>query len=682
MTKAAIKQDSEAAAPNRHTLPSPRRPKVPVYLVTHDDELWPQVGAQIRSGMVPKQVDSIEDLLAAAPSGQPAIVLWDARGAAEQAAVLSHLQLHSGRFAIVVLDEAGGASAWSSALQHRQIVALATLPLEADRLAAALAGAHEELNARIALLGEGGETDGAQPGRAAAGPQIPWVTAASLGGVLIACVGALLYFRHHDAAVKPAPGGASAVQEAKVAPAGADEKAGAEEKVDALIEKAQRAMLERHYIEPSEGSALALYRSALALDPNRGEARQGLQRLAEILVSRVQSALDAKQFDLALQALETARSIDPGDSRLPDLDERIASMRAELAPSEIQAAINAQNFDRAGQLIVEAARERLVSGAKLNQLRDEVRRGRAESDEARLVELIDVRLQQDRLIDPPNDSAVFYFNQARQAGAGTAALQAQYRELTRRLTQAAHGAIDQRRFGDADRFVAELRGVGAAPAALAGLQRDLAAARAQQSEKSNQPRFADLARSRLAQGSLIQPENDNALYYVNQLRASDPQNSELPQISGAVQAQLLDRARAAIDTRQTSQADVLLQMAGGLGRSADLDALNERLRATELAMSGLPLEVSEASLVRLKKLEIDYPVKALARKVEGAVELAYLVTPKGAVANISVVDSNPPGVFDSAAKSAVSRLRYQPFLQGGKAVAVTTKIRVTFRVAD
>jgi len=149
-----------------------------------------------------------------------------------------------------------------------------------------------------------------------------------------------------------------------------------------------------------------------------------------------------------------------------------------------------------------------------------------------------------------------------------------------------------------------------------------------------------------------------------------------------VQAQLLDRARAAIDTRQTSQADVLLQMAGGLGRSADLDALNERLRATELAMSGLPLEVSEASLVRLKKLEIDYPVKALARKVEGAVELAYLVTPKGAVANISVVDSNPPGVFDSAAKSAVSRLRYQPFLQGGKAVAVTTKIRVTFRVAD
>ena len=68
----------------------------------------------------------------------------------------------------------------------------------------------------------------------------------------------------------------------------------------------------------------------------------------------MQSALDEKQFEAALQALETVRSIDPEDTRLPALDERIAKIRAELGPAEILAAINAQNFDRAAQLIDQA----------------------------------------------------------------------------------------------------------------------------------------------------------------------------------------------------------------------------------------------------------------------------------------------------------------------------------------
>ena len=46
--------------------------------------------------------------------------------------------------------------------------------------------------------------------------------------------------------------------------------AATEEKVDALIEQAQRAMRDRHFIDPADGSALALYRSALTLDPGAG----------------------------------------------------------------------------------------------------------------------------------------------------------------------------------------------------------------------------------------------------------------------------------------------------------------------------------------------------------------------------------------------------------------------------
>ena len=208
----------------------------------------------------------------------------------------------------------------------------------------------------------------------------------------------------------------------------------AEEAIDTLIGRAQRAMRDRHFIDPAEGSALALYRAALAIDPSSGEAHQGLQRLAEVLLARVQSALDERQFDAALQALENARSIDPSDKRLAGFDERIAKMRAELGPAEIMAAINAQNFDRAAQLIEQAARAKSMGESKLNQLREDLRRRRADTDDTRLVALIDARMQQDQLADPPNDSAVYYLGQARKAGATSAALQAQFRELSRRLT--------------------------------------------------------------------------------------------------------------------------------------------------------------------------------------------------------------------------------------------------------
>jgi protein TonB len=167
---------------------------------------------------------------------------------------------------------------------------------------------------------------------------------------------------------------------------------------------------------------------------------------------------------------------------------------------------------------------------------------------------------------------------------------------------------------------------------------------------------------------------------LNQLRSSDPQNSELPQLSKSVQAQILEQARTALDGGQSAQAATLLQLASVLGPSTELDALNERMRMSKLFAASAPREVTEASLTRARKLEVDYPRNALEHHVEGAVELGYTVTAKGAVADIKVLDSNPPGVFEKAASDAVARLRYKPVLEDGKAVAVATKMLVKFRV--
>jgi TonB family protein len=659
-----------------------KKTKLAVLLVTGDDALWPQIGAALSADLILKQLDSIDELVGSTPSGQPAIVLWDARNHADPANILSRLHLHSARFAIVALDDASSADAWHVPIQHRQVVAHLALPIAADGLAQALASAHEEVNSRVALLGD--ETaPSATSGSSSSAKRPPWLGPAIIAGVLIVAAAAFMLARNGAPETKPVAAPPIAANNSAAntaaAPSPVKSRAEADEKVDELIEKAQRAMLDRHFIDPVAGSALSLYREVLIIEPDNGEALQGLQRLSEILIARVQSALDDRKFDVALQFLESARSIDANDRRLSALDEKIASLRAELGPAQIMAAINAQNFDRATQLIDEAARTKFLPSAKLAQLREEVHRRRDEFDAGRLLKLVEARVQQDHLIDPRNDSAVYYLEQAKQAGADAADLQSAKEELLKRLTQMAHTGIEQRRFSDVERVLAEMRAVGTPAATVTGLQRELSVARAQPAaQKPDQPQYGELAQARLAQGKLTEPDNDSALYYLNQLRTADPKNSAIAQLAGAVQSQILDRANAALGANDMEKAEALAQMAAEVGGSPDLDAFNGKLRQ-RIAMSDLP-QVAEKTLTRVNKLEVQYPTRAMQDNVEGWVELGYTVAANGSVTNVKIVSSQPANIFDAAATRAVSRLRYKPPLRDGKPISVGTMVRIVFVV--
>jgi protein TonB len=682
MSNAAARQDTEAGQARSAGSGAPKKAKLAAFLVTGDVELWPQVGAHLPTKLSFRQIDSVGELMDAVPSDTPAVVIWDARGCADKSADLSRIQAHSTRFAMLVLDDDD--SAWVSAIQHGQIVAFVAVPIDQSRLIGALGGAYEEVNARVALLGgQPASRGGARAGKRISGKLIAAVALAIAAAIAAAILLAIHGTGGANSANAPPAGGGTPSTHAAAEPPTAASSSPTEEAIDTLIGRAQRAMRDRHFIDPAEGSALALYRAALAIDPSSGEAHQGLQRLAEVLLARVQSALDERQFDAALQALENARSIDPSDKRLTAFDERIAKMRAELGPAEIMAAINAQNFDHAAQLIDQAARAKSMGESKLNQLREDLRRHRADTDDTRLVALIDARMQQDQLADPPNDSAVYYLSQARKAGATSSALQVQFRELSRRLTLAARSSIAQRQLDEADRFAADLRSIGVPLSQVAGLQRDIGVARAQRAPvaEPEAPRFADLVRTRLAQGSVIEPQNDSALHYLNQLKATDPQNVSIGPLSKAVQTQIVAQAGESLDASLPGQTEALLQIASSLGPSPEADALRDRLRAPGAGAIVGPREVAEASLTRTRPLQIEYPSYALSKKIEGDVEVGYTVTPKGLVSDLKVISADSPGVFDIAATSAVSRLRYKPVVEAGKPIAVSTKILVKFRVA-
>src|ERR1700676_1931197 len=99
----ANKHEPAAARPSEGSSFSPsKRQKLQALLITSDDSLWTQIGA-IGDQWAPRQVDSVDDLIATTQAGGSAVVLWDARGQTPASAMLSRIQMHSDRSGGVAL---------------------------------------------------------------------------------------------------------------------------------------------------------------------------------------------------------------------------------------------------------------------------------------------------------------------------------------------------------------------------------------------------------------------------------------------------------------------------------------------------------------------------------------------------------------------------------------------------
>jgi protein TonB len=77
---------------------------------------------------------------------------------------------------------------------------------------------------------------------------------------------------------------------------------------------------------------------------------------------------------------------------------------------------------------------------------------------------------------------------------------------------------------------------------------------------------------------------------------------------------------------------------------------------------------SDSDVVPLVRVNPQYPAKAASRGIEGWVHLRFTVTARGTTDDILVLDSNPTGYFESAARQAVKRYKYKPKVDNGQAV--------------
>ena len=211
-----------------------------------------------------------------------------------------------------------------------------------------------------------------------------------------------------------------------------------EDKVTGLLRQAAQRIKDAHLIDPKRDSALFYIQEALRLDPNNSAAQDAEKTLAMRLLAEARSAIYARDFAHASGWLEAAKDIAAADN--------IETVRGQLAAARREA-----DTDAWAELLKNATE----------------------------------RLQQDRLIEPADDSAKYYLVTLRGLDPSNAGLAGAMQDLGTRLVAKARLAFGLTQYDAARSWLAEAGAIGFASPESDSVLHDLDAAAARQQFLAN-----------------------------------------------------------------------------------------------------------------------------------------------------------------------------------------------------
>jgi TonB family protein len=631
-------QNVEALNPEAH--------QPPILVLSRDANLVETVKKAGPRGAPIAHAPDLDHVAEKLSSLKPGVLVVDTASTADVASMVAQLTQHFPELVVVVAGKREDSAALMQLTATGRIFRFLLTPLSHGQTRLALEAAitqHTDVAAA-------GQRLSAATGGAEGGGKNYLVTYGALAAGLLMVIGGIWFGVSKFTGESEAP----AVQ--SLTPA-ADQPGGVPEKPDpvqAELALAKEAFDQGKYLEPAGESALDLYRSALALDPNSEAGKAGVRSVVEKILERAEASLLGEHLEEAIRNIETARDIDASHPRLAFLDTQIARERERMKLTQAQEVgsrvrtLVAQANDRManGRLITPAngsARDALVEARKLDPTDPTVAQSIRDlsglmADKAR-----------DALAAGKNDEAQAYVNAARQLGSAGAALAAVERSLTE-ANRASAAASAARRSPNA---------AGAGP--------------------SVETMVADV-RQRMSDGRLIDPPGDSARDMLTKLRTAAPTRPEVEELSRALSTRLLDISKQATAAKAYDRAAQLIAGARDVGAryneaaiaqaEADLSAVREASATQSI--------VSAASLTRTRTVNPVYPDAARKRGVEGWVELAFTVTPTGNVTDVEVRNASPANVFDDAAVRAIRQWRFQPVERNGEKIAQRAMVRLKF----
>ena len=97
----------------------------------------------------------------------------------------------------------------------------------------------------------------------------------------------------------------------------------------------------------------------------------------------------------------------------------------------------------------------------------------------------------------------------------------------------------------------------------------------------------------------------------------------------------------------------------------------------------LTIAASDTDIVPVVRVNPQYPIRAAERGIEGWVEVEFTISAAGTVKDPVVLKAKPKSVFNRAALRAITKWKYNPKIEDGKAVErPNVRVLLTFEVND
>jgi TonB family protein len=421
------------------------RPGESLVALTHDDSLRETLAAVAPEHVLSFATDEADltHHLRAEPAG---VAFLDSAALEGSAAELTE-RLRA-QFPDLVLIVAGGPedqSALSHQVTNGTVYRFLHKPVSAQRVKLFVDAAWRRHDVEHAATGTFGKLKLESPLKRRLSRHAPWLGLGALALALAAGLG--LALRH----VRTPAGGASLAQplaaSATVAP---------------LLARADAALARGALTAPPPENAADLYREVLRVERANTRAREGLQRVADALLNKAEEALLAEHLDEAGELTNAARAIDPDSVR-------IAFLTAQIAKE-------AGSGSRAGTLAAHTRSDRALAGTSRPGL-DSLDRGELASRVNGFLKQADARMRAGALLSPADNNAKLFVDAAAALAPEEANVHKAEHALAERLLAQARAAAQSGNVSDAERWAQAAGDAGAPSEELSSVLRSLETAR-------------------------------------------------------------------------------------------------------------------------------------------------------------------------------------------------------------
>lgn len=246
-------------------------------------------------------------------------------------------------------------------------------------------------------------------------------------------------------------------------------------------------------------------------------------------------------------------------------------------------------------------------------------------------------------------------------------------------------------------------------------------------------RIVSNANRTLNTNNLLEPSQNNALYYINRLENMDQGNSNLGTLKSDLGKALIAEARkstlafdfvnakrfienaaaqgasdqAVSDERirlsetesdyqeqqraaaeaaqiaEQAEIDRLAEIArlAEISRLAEIERVAEKARQDKIKLLATPVEVQLSQLTSINRSAPDYPKRYEQRGLSGSATIGFTVNVDGSISNINVISVDPASAtsFGTAAVKAVEEWSFQPFKdEEGNTRIARSQIKINF----